>query len=168
MGWHQACGFSQLVPDPASDLLKLLLIHTSSSQLDAVPQRFRHKLPRSRLSVVICDICQGSQTIHAGNTCLQCGARFAAYFCSECGIANDDTPAQGYFHCDECGICRVGRDDDYFHCSCCDCCLKLDLLEVRPLSLATYTSTRTCLGALHRCHEGHCNCVYAACNGMVG
>ena len=29
------------------------------------------------------------------------------------------------FHCDGCGICRVGGRENFFHCDVCNCCLAL-------------------------------------------
>lgn len=34
-----------------------------------------------------------------------------------------DDADKGQFHCDECGICRVGGRDNYFHCNTCGLCL---------------------------------------------
>lgn len=60
-----------------------------------------------------------------------CGIRFADYFCMDCGMANSDLPSDGYFHCDACGICRVGSRQEFFHCHGCGCCLRRQYAGVR-------------------------------------
>lgn len=104
--------------------------HISRPVQCVLMQVYGHKLPRNRLRLVTCDACGSTQPITAASSCLHCDTHFAAYYCRKCGIANNDIPRQGYFHCDECGICRVGHEDKYFHCSICNCCLKIELLEV--------------------------------------
>ncbi|KAF6259803.1 hypothetical protein COO60DRAFT_1269829 [Scenedesmus sp. NREL 46B-D3] len=87
-----------------------------------------HRLPRHLLQEIMCNACRTMQPLDCGATCLTCDTVFAAYFCTMCGIANDDVPPQGYFHCVACGICRVGSRGEYFHCDGCSCCL---MREVR-------------------------------------
>lgn len=33
------------------------------------------------------------------------------------------------FHCDKCGICRIGGRDNFFHCDRCGCCYSVELRE---------------------------------------
>jgi RING finger/CHY zinc finger protein 1 len=83
-----------------------------------------HRLPRQLLDLVHCNYCHSKQRLSKGDTCLTCETQFATYFCSDCGIANSDVPVEGYFHCDACGICRVGSRQAFFHCTGCGCCLR--------------------------------------------
>ena len=39
----------------------------------------------------------------------------------------DDDLTRGQFHCDDCGICRVGGAANFFHCSTCACCYSIGL-----------------------------------------
>ena len=39
----------------------------------------------------------------------------------------DDDLTRGQFHCDDCGICRVGGAANFFHCSTCACCYSVGL-----------------------------------------
>lgn len=48
--------------------------------------------------------CQHSQCLSQGNTCITCYNRFAAYFCSDCGTADNNVLGPVYFHCDACGV----------------------------------------------------------------
>ncbi|KAJ0110871.1 hypothetical protein Patl1_01081 [Pistacia atlantica] len=43
------------------------------------------------------------------------------YFCNICKFYDDDI-SKGQFHCDDCGICRVGGRDEFFHCQKCGSC----------------------------------------------
>lgn len=46
-------------------------------------------------------------------------------FCS-CPFFDDDVSKET-FHCDECGICRVGGRDNFFHCATCGSCYAASL-----------------------------------------
>jgi len=53
--------------------------------------------------------------------CLKCGQRFARYFCPKCRFYDDDLSKKA-FHCDGCGLCRVGGRENFKHCDrCCVC-----------------------------------------------
>lgn len=54
--------------------------------------------------------------------------RMARYFCKVCNLF-DDNPKHEIYHCDACGICRVGRGlgIDYFHCDKCKACLAIEM-----------------------------------------
>ena len=47
------------------------------------------------------------------------------YFCYECKLFDDEDKAQ--FHCDGCGICRIGGRENFFHCATCNMCLPTHL-----------------------------------------
>ncbi|CAH3189606.1 unnamed protein product, partial [Porites evermanni] len=59
--------------------------------------------------------------------CLQCGSSqtFGRYFCMICRLYDDQE--KGQFHCNGCGICRFGGEENFFHCSRCDMCLGIQL-----------------------------------------
>jgi len=79
---------------------------------------------RHHVQSVVCDVCQAEQP--AGPACTSCGASFGAYFCAVCNLYDDDTTKQ-QFHCDKCGICRVGGRDNFFHCDTCGACYATEL-----------------------------------------
>ena len=82
----------------------------------------------------------------AAQACAGCSEVLARYFCSTCKFW-DDTPDKNIYHCEKCGICRVGKvlinltsigfagnlmkkkliskglDIDFFHCDKCECCI---------------------------------------------
>ncbi|XP_073137417.1 E3 ubiquitin-protein ligase MIEL1-like isoform X1 [Henckelia pumila] len=76
----------------------------------------RHELVRSDVKKVICAVCGTEQ--QACNICSNCGIKFGEYFCDICKFYDDDITKK-QFHCDDCGICRVGGRENFFHCPNC-------------------------------------------------
>lgn len=74
-----------------------------------------HTLPRRLTKHMLCMLCGHAQK--ASDTCVNCGESAAQYYCSICKLWSDDVNKPIY-HCDDCGICRVGHglDKDFFHC----------------------------------------------------
>jgi len=85
-----------------------------------------HNLDGFAVSEVICSACNRRQPIRS--TCENCGILFGAYSCLKCKLFDDEV-SRVQFHCDGCGICRVGNKDDYFHCDKCDMCLPLHMAD---------------------------------------
>jgi hypothetical protein len=47
-----------------------------------------------------------------------------AYFCAICRLYySSDTPV---YHCDSCGLCRKGIQEEYFHCETCNACVSIE------------------------------------------
>lgn len=82
-----------------------------------------HKINRKDINEIICIKCNTKQGI--SNECVNCTLVFGNYYCEICRLY-DDTD-KGQFHCDKCGICRVGGKDNFFHCNKCNLCLNKDL-----------------------------------------
>jgi tyrosyl-DNA phosphodiesterase 2 len=74
-----------------------------------------HTLPRRLTKHMLCMLCGHPQKV--SDTCVNCNESAARYYCSICKLWSDDVHKPIY-HCDECGICRVGHglDKDFFHC----------------------------------------------------
>lgn len=47
------------------------------------------------------------------------------YTCLVCNLFDDEDKDQ--YHCDGCGICRIGGRTNFFHCEVCNMCLPLQL-----------------------------------------
>lgn len=75
----------------------------------------KHVLNRKETRNMLCMLCKCAQ--RAGEVCVKCGARAAWYYCGVCHLWDDDTN-KSIYHCNDCGICRVGRGigKDFFHC----------------------------------------------------
>ena len=101
-----------------------------------------HRLVRSEVKHVLCMKCNVPQ-VPDTNYCTNCKQELAEYFCLKCKLYDNDT-TKDIYHCDKCGICRLGLglDKDFFHCDICNICLSIDLKEK------------------HKCvsNTAHCNC----------
>lgn len=84
----------------------------------------RHELERTAVRELVCALCDTRQP--AATSCASCGAAFGAYACLRCAFFDDDVRKR-QFHCDACGICRVGGADNFFHCGTCGCCYAASL-----------------------------------------
>lgn len=76
-----------------------------------------HMLNRRETKSMLCMLCGCAQP--AAEECAMCGVRGAWYYCDVCKLWDDDPdPERGIYHCDDCGICRVGKGlgKDFFHC----------------------------------------------------
>ncbi|KAJ3681106.1 hypothetical protein LUZ60_015595 [Juncus effusus] len=91
---------------------------------EATAETDRHQLPRHDVQKVICLVCDTEQPV--AKICSNCGVNMGEYFCNVCKFYDDDTRKE-QFHCDDCGICRVGGGENYFHCPKCGSCYGLAL-----------------------------------------
>ncbi|KAL5473154.1 hypothetical protein EMCRGX_G027602 [Ephydatia muelleri] len=82
-----------------------------------------HEFNRFAVSEVVCRNCKTRQpTVEC---CVNCGIKFGQYFCSICRLYDDAD--KGQFHCEKCGLCRVGGKSNYFHCNKCGLCLPISM-----------------------------------------
>jgi len=83
-----------------------------------------HILPRRQTKNMLCMICTTAQP--ASHTCKKCGEQASWYFCSVCKLWNNDT-TKSIYHCEDCGICRLGEGPgkDFFHCKTCCVCMSI-------------------------------------------
>jgi uncharacterized CHY-type Zn-finger protein len=74
-----------------------------------------HNLERRKTEYMLCMLCGSPQA--ASQSCRECGARAASYFCGICKLWDNDS-AKSIYHCNDCGICRIGQGlgKDFFHC----------------------------------------------------
>ena len=79
----------------------------------------RHELVRADVREVICVLCDTRQPV--SRSCTKCSTSFGEYSCLICNFWEDDL-SKGHWHCEGCGLCRVGGQDNFFHCSTCGCC----------------------------------------------
>lgn len=98
-----------------------------------------HTLPRRETKNMLCMICGTAQ--RAAEICTNCTGRAANYYCDICHLWEDD-PNRSIYHCNDCGICRVGvgLGKDFFHC------------KVSPHSPIASQSL-TCLADVRPLHE---------------
>ncbi|KAK1395130.1 E3 ubiquitin-protein ligase MIEL1 [Heracleum sosnowskyi] len=97
--------------------------HNEATGTFSIPSEI-HDLVRSDVKQVICSVCDTEQPV--ARTCTNCGVNMGEYFCAVCKFYDDDTDKQ-QFHCDDCGICRVGGRENFFHCNKCGSCYSVGL-----------------------------------------
>ncbi|KAK5660778.1 hypothetical protein OQA88_12145 [Cercophora sp. LCS_1] len=83
-----------------------------------------HALPRKDTKHMLCMLCGCAQKASAA--CTRCGESAASYFCGVCKLWSSD-PNKPIYHCNDCGLCRVGQGlgKDFFHCKKCMACIAM-------------------------------------------
>ena len=78
-----------------------------------------HELVRQETKNMLCMFCKTAQP--AQQYCRSCSKRMASYYCAKCKLWDND-PNKSIYHCNSCGICRVGLGlgKDFFHCDRCN------------------------------------------------
>lgn len=74
-----------------------------------------HSLIRRDTEHMLCMLCGHAQP--AAQDCRQCGEQTAQYYCDICKLWDNDSK-KSIYHCNDCGICRIGQGlgKDFFHC----------------------------------------------------
>lgn len=74
-----------------------------------------HSLDRKKTENMLCMLCGSPQP--AAERCRKCDKLASWYYCSICKLWDDDNE-KSIYHCDDCGICRIGQGlgKDFFHC----------------------------------------------------
>ncbi|PIA92646.1 putative RING finger protein [Cercospora beticola] len=109
---------------------------------------FPHALNRHKTQNMLCMLCQTPQP--AAHECMNCGNYAAWYFCSKCKLWDNDTNKRIY-HCDDCGICRVGEGlgKDFVHCKRCNVCISISTSAAHPcIERATEGNCPLCLNLM--------------------
>ena len=78
-----------------------------------------HKLDRFTINYIKCRKCQYIQP--PSQKCIRCQHLFGFYYCATCRLWEFNNKC--IFHCDKCGICRIGKKQDYIHCDKCNMCI---------------------------------------------
>ncbi|KAK5114997.1 hypothetical protein LTR85_010035 [Meristemomyces frigidus] len=106
---------------------------------------FPHQLNRQRTQNMLCMLCRTPQS--AAEMCANCGEYAAWYYCSKCKLWDNDSNKRIY-HCDDCGICRVGEGlgKDFKHCRRCNVCISISTSASHPcIERATEGDCPLCL-----------------------
>lgn len=85
-----------------------------------------HQLERKKVKHILCMFCFTPQ--HPQQYCIECNKELSKYYCDKCKLFDND-PLKNIYHCDKCGICRLGLglNQDYFHCDSCNACISIEL-----------------------------------------
>lgn len=133
-----------------------------------------HSLPRRETRHMLCMLCKTPQV--ASQFCKTCGEQAACYYCPICKLWNND-PRKAIYHCDDCGLCRLGEGlgKDFFHCKTCAACMSIEAEQTHKcIERSTkcdcpicgeYLFTSSQPVAFMRCgHSIHNNCFRDLCN----
>ncbi|XP_037790449.1 RING finger and CHY zinc finger domain-containing protein 1-like [Penaeus monodon] len=107
-----------------------------------------HTLDRANISEVECLACQKQQPLN--QTCCNpdCGIKFGNYYCGLCKLFDDEDRQQ--YHCDGCGLCRVGGRDKFFHCDTCEMCLPISIVDTHKCIVkVSKANCPVCLEDIH-------------------
>ncbi len=78
---------------------------------------------------ITCSECNKTQ--EPSEFCIECSIKFANSYCAICNIW---TQQKEIFHCDSCGVCRIGNKENIFHCHNCDACFATkNLITNQPI-----------------------------------
>ncbi|KAJ6029019.1 hypothetical protein N7444_012006 [Penicillium canescens] len=85
-----------------------------------------HALIRRDTQHMLCMLCGHPQP--AAQDCRKCGKQTAQYYCEICKLWDNDSK-KSIYHCNDCGICRIGQGlgKDFFHCLTCCVCLPMSI-----------------------------------------
>jgi len=111
-----------------------------------------HTMDRHAVKTIKCMRCDLAQEAHPVCDNNNCCAILGAYWCPACVLLDDEE--KGQFHCDKCGICRVGGAENHTHCDKCGICVKTAVLETHGCALnAARNDCTICLDSLHTSRE---------------
>lgn len=80
-----------------------------------------HKFDRYATKSMMCMFCKTKQP--PAQSCSSCSKQLAEYYCDVCHLWESNPQKKGQiFHCDKCGLCRLGIREEYSHCDICNMC----------------------------------------------
>ena len=109
-----------------------------------------HEVDRFKIEKLICSNCDTEQSVAA--QCVKCNEKFGNYTCLICRLFDFTDKKQ--WHCEGCGICRVGGKENFYHCDTCGYCLATSLKNShRCVERASKNVCSICYGDLHNSRE---------------
>lgn len=132
-----------------------------------------HKFDRHHVDFVKCIECDYTQSPTQQCTNKECGVMFGQYYCDICHLYSDHT---NVYHCDGCGICRKGPQENFEHCTKCNMCISISVKDHKCFSNTFEGNCAICnyglfdmigYGSLLQCgHAIHSSCMqqYIASN----
>lgn len=79
-----------------------------------------HKFDRHNINWIRCIECKTEQIKKQKCINQYCQIIFGDYYCNICSLFENNK--KDIFHCDKCGICRIGKKKEYYHCDKCNGC----------------------------------------------
>ena len=111
-----------------------------------------HQLDRKAITTIVCRHCKKEQPV--SEKCVKCNTQFGEYSCLECCLFDDDTSKEQY-HCQGCGICRVGGKENFNHCNTCGYCINKSIQgSHKCIPNVSKSGCPVCMDDLHSSREG--------------
>merc|ERR1711976_918696 len=123
-----------------------------------------HKIDRFATKYMMCMKCDKRELQEICNECKFCKAEIAEYYCDICKLfsSNEGRPL---YHCEKCGICRVGLREESFHCDICDACFdRKGMHEHTPETCFSRRTNGTCWICLEDTYGSTVETVMLHCN----
>lgn len=97
-----------------------------------------HKVKNKNIKKIKCLRCNTENPY--GNFCYNCCDTISKYSCLKCGLWNDKKI--NYYHCNKCGLCKLGNENEMFHCDKCKKCFDIKIIDYHNCSL--YSENNNC------------------------
>ncbi|EDO30561.1 predicted protein [Nematostella vectensis] len=124
-------------------------------------EKENHQLDRKSVQSVKCLQCNNIQDV--ASSCEECETKFGRYFCEICRLFDDQE--KGQFHCDACGICRIGGRKNFYHCPRCDICLGVGLKDSHKC--VDKSARNDCPVCLEDIHTSRISANMSPCGHMI-
>ena len=98
----------------------------------------------------------------------RCQVSFGAYGCLRCAFFEDETASRKQFHCEQCGLCRIGGRASFFHCDTCGCCYTVSLKVCSSSDHRTLYSARLWKSLPPGLHANALNLLRLCCRTTTG
>lgn len=120
-----------------------------------------HVLDRRKVENIVCLQCGKQQLVN--QHCIDCGILFGKYSCLICRLFDDVDKKQ--YHCNDCGMCRVGGRDNFFHCTKCGLCLPKSIKDTHKC--LENVSRKNCAVCLEDLHTSRMSCHVPSCGHLI-
>ena len=127
-----------------------------------------HKIDRNKVKKMKCKFCYCIQPINKVCINPECLKKEHRYTCLKCSLWSHKL--DNIFHCNKCGICRIGNKEIYKHCNKCNLCWKKNSFDTHNCKFdQSENDCAICLSSLSdnfdnphilNCGHGfHSNCI---------
>jgi len=158
----------QLLAPCCSEFFPCRFCHDAVKNEGEKDPKKRHTMDRHKVVSVRCRTCATVQPPQ--QKCTSCGTIMGTYFCGVCNLFDDEGAKKQIFHCDGCGICRVGGRETFFHCDKCQACFAIalkgshkciegNLKQDCPVCLEDMHTSRSAATLLKCGHAMHGSCL---------
>ena len=92
-------------------------------------QKESHQIDRFAIKFMMCMSCDKNEQQEIGQECKYCYSKIAEYCCLICNQLSSSVD-RPLFHCEKCGLCRVGERELCFHCDYCETCFDNEAINM--------------------------------------